>query len=170
MKNLKLWSLALAAVVAFSACSEDEKDDDNNNNNEPTKVGVQGEWQSSGSNVAPLLVSLFGYDSLYVDFRTDMTYTVEAFDTANAKSTLTGTYTQEESGVNNIWTITLDQTSPSTLTSEGIFRVSGDTLKYEVVQTTPDIGATPPTAADGFGSTSGGSFGMTNVQTYLRID
>ena len=45
-----------------------------------------------------------------------------------------------------------------------------DTMYYEIVQTNPDIGATPPTPEAGFGSSSGGVLGMTNVQKYVRLD
>ena len=44
-----------------------------------------------------------------------------------------------------------------------------DSLVYEVVQTNPPLG-TPPTANDGFCSTSGGVLGCTNVQRYVRLD
>lgn len=171
MKAIRIWSLlSLALVVGLSSCSEDEESNDNNqNNNDP--VGIQGEWQSSGSNVAPLLASLFGTDSIYANFSTDLTYTVEQYDTNGAKLTLTGTYVQEESDVTGIWTIEVNQSAPAALTSEGIFQVDGNTLKYEIVQTDPNIGATPPTPADGFGSSASGGtpLGNLNVQNYVRI-
>jgi hypothetical protein len=41
---------------------------------------------------------------------------------------------------------------------------------YEVAQVDPAIaGVTPPTAQQGFGSTSGGAFGQANVQKYNWI-
>ncbi len=172
MKNLKLWSLALASVLAFSSCSEEEEDNNNNDNNTPQMVGIQGEWQSSGTNVAPLLANLFGTDSIYAEFRTDMTYTVEQYDTTGASLTLTGTYSQEESGINDIWTITVNQSAPAALTSEGMFKIEGNTMTYEVVQTSPDIGATPPNPADGFGSSGSGgvALGSLNIQTYQSVE
>lgn len=134
-------------------------------------VGVQNKsYQSSGSNVAPLLVNLFGTDSIYAAFSIDNTYLVEQYDTNSVKIEFTGTFTQSESGVGNIWNIVLSQSTPSQLTATGIFEISGTTMTYEVVQTDPDIGATPPTAADGFGSTSGGAFGTTNIQTFVEIE
>jgi hypothetical protein len=43
-------------------------------------------------------------------------------------------------------------------------------MNYEVAQTEPQIaGVTPPTAQGGFGSTSGGAYGTTNVQKYIKI-
>lgn len=133
-------------------------------------VGIQGEWQSSGTNVAPLLVTLFNTDSIYIDFRTNSTYTVEQYDVDGALLTLEGTYTQKESDVDGIWEITVEQTSPAALTSTGIFSIENNSMQYEIVQTSPDIGAVPPTAAAGFGSTNGGALGTTNVQVYERIE
>jgi hypothetical protein len=137
---------------------------------EPCEVGAHGQWQSSGTNVAPLLVNFFAVDSIWASFKTDGTYEVHQFDITGAKTILTGTFTQMESGVNDIWTITVNQSSPANLTSEGILKITGDEMKYEIAQTEPDIGATPPTPAGGFGSTSGGAFGTSNVQTYIRIN
>ena len=191
MKKLKMLLFLLAMTgmaVTWQSCSDDDS-------NEPTptcedgiqngdeegidcggtdcpacEVGIHGKWQSSGDNVAPLLVSLFATDSIYAEFRTDNTYLVEQYDTSGAKLVLEGTFTQAESGTGDIWDITVEQSSPAVLTSVGIFEVDGTTMQYEIVQTAPDIGATPPTAAEGFGSSSGGIFGTTNVQTYERIE
>ena len=66
--------------------------------------------------------------------------------------------------------ITVNQSSPAALTSEGIFEVTDNTMKYEIVQTSPDISAVPPTAAAGFGSTNGGALGESNVQVYERVE
>ena len=139
-------------------------------NCDPCEVGVMGKWQSSGTNVAPLLVNLFATDSIYAEFNTDFTYYVEQYDTSGTKLILEGTYTQAESGTGNIWDIEVNQSSPAPLTSKGILEVTGTTMKYEIVQTSPDIGAVPPTAAAGFGSTNGGAFGTLNVQVYEKID
>jgi hypothetical protein len=43
-------------------------------------------------------------------------------------------------------------------------------MKYEVVQTLPDLGNIPPTVTTGFGGTNGGAFGLWNVQKYFRIE
>lgn len=168
MKRYFNLSVALLGF-AFIAVSC-EKDDTTDDNNDTTYVGIQGEWQSSGDNVAPLLVSLFGTDSIYAYFSTDMSYTVEQYDTSGTKLTLSGVYTQTESSVGDIWEIEVNQSSPAALVSEGIFEVNGTTMQYEIVQTSPDIGAVPPTPAGGFGSTSGGAFGTLNVQTYEKIE
>ncbi|KAA3635006.1 MAG: hypothetical protein DWQ02_10495 [Bacteroidetes bacterium] len=138
---------------------------------DPCPEGVQmTQWQSSGSNVAPLLAGdPFNVDSIYVEF--DMlTYRVEQYSDGN-QTVLEGSFNQSASGTGNIWDIVLDQTTPSTLTATGIYEISGDgsMMTYEVVQTSPDLGLTPPTAAAGFGSTAGGAFGTTNVQKYEKI-
>jgi hypothetical protein len=133
-------------------------------------TGVQGQWESSGTNVAPLLVAFFNVDSLWADFRTDGTYTVHQFDTAGVQTVLEGTYIQTESGVGDIFNITVNQSSPAVFTSVGILEVTEgepDVMKYEIVL---DDGVNvPPTAEAGFGSTNGGAFGEQNVQTYLRL-
>ena len=183
--------LALATTaVTFYACDDDDNpepeatcmDGIQNGDEEgvdcggtacdPCEVGIQGEWQSSGTNVAQLLVNLFATDSIYAEFRTNMTYTVEQFDTTGSMLVLEGTYQQSESSVDGIWNITVSQSSPAQLISEGIFalEMDGSVMRYEVVQTQPDIQAVPPTAEAGFGSTNGGFFGDQNVQVYERIE
>ena len=99
-----------------------------------------------------------------------MSYTVEQFDTNGTKLTLSGVYTQTKSSEGDIYTIEVNQSSPAALVSEGIFEVSGSTMRYEIVQTSPDIGAIPPTPAGGFGSTNGGALGNINIQVYQKID
>jgi len=135
------------------------------------EIGIIGQWISSGANVAPLLIAA-GIDSIYADFKVDLSYLVESFTADGSKTTLTGTYVQTKSSTGNIWTIVVNQSSPSSLVSEGIFEVmatGGVTMKYEIAQTDPEIpGVTPPTPEGGFGSTSSGAFGVLNVQTYVK--
>ena len=83
----------------------------------------------------------------------------------------------EKSEYDDIWDITLNQTAqagqPNELTSQGIFKVFAavnDSMWYEVAQTDPAIaGVTPPTADQGFGSTSGGVLGTANIQKYYWV-
>jgi len=137
-----------------------------------TAVGIYGTWVSEGTNIAPLLYTLFGTAKIEATFNSNGSYTVVQTDTSGASLTLSGTFTMTKSSVGNIFELTADQSSPAALTSSGIFEVYSDsspfTMKYEVVQTTPDIGATPPTPAAGFGSTNGGALGTINIQTYVR--
>ena len=130
-------------------------------------VGVQGKWKSYP--VAPILANFA--DSIIAVFNTNNTYSVDQWS-KGAKVILTGTYAQTKSSVGNIYTIVLNQTTPTSLTAEGIFEVAADnnTMKYEVAQTQPTItGVTAPTPAGGFGSTSGGAFGVINIQNYVRV-
>lgn len=131
-------------------------------------IGVHGQWESSGANVAPILVTFAS--KLVATFNPDGTYSVLQTDPNGGQITLSGTYAQVESSVAGIWDITLNQSAPTQLTAKGIFQVDGENLTYEVAQIDPAItGVTPPTAAAGFGSTSGGAFAMGNVQKYIRL-
>ncbi|HQV97134.1 MAG TPA: hypothetical protein PLE29_05715 [Saprospiraceae bacterium] len=130
-------------------------------------VGAQGKWKSYP--VAPILANFA--DSIIAVFNTNNTYSVDQWS-KGAKVQLTGTYGQTKSSVGNIYTIVLNQSTPTVLTAEGIFEVASDnkSMKYEVAQTQPTIaGVTAPTAAGGFGSTSGGAFGIINIQNYTRV-
>ncbi len=164
----KLMLILFAISIVLTSCKKSEEEDVYN----PAEDGLVGQWQSSGSNVAALLVTYFGVDSIYANFNANKTYYVESF-AQGVKVVYTGTYAQEKSGTGNIWNITLNQNAPTAVTSEGIFEItqtgSSYTMKYEVAQTTPNIGATAPTATGGFGSTSGGALGTANVQTFVQI-
>ncbi len=137
-------------------------------------LGIVGEWYSSGDNVAALLSLYFNVDSLYALFRADQTYLVESYDPDGVKTEYLGTYTQAQSDVDGIWTIVLNQSAPSSVTSEGIFGFYFDEtaydMMYEVVQTEPDLGNSPPTPDGGFGSSNGGALGDINIQKYLIIN
>lgn len=137
------------------------------------ETGVIGKWYSSGADVAVLLRAA-GIDSIYAEFRANDTYVVRSYTTDLSTTILEGTYVQALSGTGNIWNITVNQSTPNSLTSVGIFEVfagSPYNMKYEVAQTDPNIpGVTPPTATGGFGSTSAGAYQDWNVQTYRRLD
>lgn len=170
-KFTKPLSLALLLSIFFIACTKNE--DTVVPTPEVKLEGVQGEWQSSGDNVAPLLAIYFKVDSIYAKFNTDNTYNVESYDSSGVKTEYTGTYVQTKDANSNIYTIKLNQATPSVGTSEGIFEIYTDEtnydMQYEVVQTQPDIGNVPPTASKGFGSSNNGSLGTSNVQKYFRI-
>jgi len=166
MKKVLIFGMLLAVV--FAGCKESEEDD----NDDPQKIGIVGEWYSSGDNVAVLLSYYFSIDSIYAKFDKNNTYLVESF-AGGAKTTYSGTFAQTKSGVGTIWNITLNQSTPTAVTSVGIFDISTATnpytMQYEVAQTEPSIGATPPTAAAGFGSTNGGALGTWNIQKFVKI-
>jgi hypothetical protein len=169
MKKI-VFLMAMFAVTAtlFTSCKKDET---TTTDTTPAATGIQAKWESSGADVAPLLVTLFKIDSIYAEFNTNNTYTVKQWDnTGTQLATLSGTYTQTKAATGNFYTIKINQTSPAALSTEGIFEITDGVMKYEVVQTTPDIGATPPTVAKGFGSTNNGALGMMNVQTYRKVN
>jgi hypothetical protein len=74
-------------------------------------IGIIGKWQSSGVNVAPLLIYA-GIDSIYAYFRADNSYLVESFTPDGSKTTLSGTFTQQRTSVPGIWDITVNQSTP----------------------------------------------------------
>jgi hypothetical protein len=129
-----------------------------------------GNWISEGSNLAPLLAGPpFNTETITAEFNSDATYTVVTTDTSGSAVTLTGTWSSTE-GEGLIRVVTVNQASPTTLTSTGIYSNVNGVLTYEVAQTNPPLtGVTAPTASGGFGSTSGGAFGMLNVQKYVQI-
>lgn len=138
------------------------------------ELGIIGEWYSSGQNVAPLLTTYFAVDSIYAKFNADQTYLVESFDGDGVMTEYIGTFVQTKSDVGNIYTIELNQSAPSAVTSEGIFEVTmgaaGYDMQYEVVQMEPDLGNSAPTPEGGFGSSNGGALGTINIQKYLKLN
>lgn len=184
MKALKLLILGLlVSGITFIACKDEETvgtcSDGIQNQSETSvdcggpcsacRVGAQGKWKSSP--VAPILAAYA--DSIIATFNTNSTYEVVQWK-SGAKVTLTGTYVQTKSSVGNIYTITVNQTSPTVITAEGIFEVTDNDskMKYEIIQTTPAIGAGAPTAAGGFGSSTynGVALGAANIQNYVRVN
>lgn len=182
MKLIRFFSLLLLTVaIAAAGCKKDENtgtcSDGIQNQGETgidcggpcsaCKEGAHGTWHSFP--VAPLLATFV--DSINATFNTNNTYTVDQWK-GGSKTVLSGTYIQTKSGTGNIYNITLNQTTPTTLTAEGIFEVydNNTKMRYEVVQTTPAIGAGPATAAKGFGSSTfnGAALGNNNVQQYVR--
>lgn len=131
---------------------------------------IVGNWVSNGSNIAPLLAGApFNTTNITAEFKSDGTYVVVTTDVNNSQVTLLGTY-ETGAGVGLIRTISLTQTSPTVLTSEGIYQNDNGLLTYEVAQTNPPLtGVTKPTPEGGFGSTANGLFGVLNVQKYVRV-
>nr|NQU90699.1 hypothetical protein [Bacteroidota bacterium] len=138
------------------------------------ELGIIGKW--SAYDISAILQSVGFDDSLYANFYEDQSYLVTAFQGGIA-ITFEGVYVMEKTQFNDIWEIALNQTAvggqPSEVLSEGIFKVfpaAQDSMWYEVAQVDPAIaGVTPPTADQGFGSTSGGAFGTMNIQKYYWI-
>ncbi len=131
-------------------------------------VDIQGVWVSEGDDVAPLLVDLTNAVSITGTFSAD-TFTVLTIDGDGQMVNQSGVYTIEASGVGDIFNITLEQASPQPVTAEGIFAIDNSVcpqiMQYEVVQTSPSVGAQAPTAELGFGGTS---LGAELTQTFVR--
>lgn len=134
-----------------------------------TEVGLAGEWLSEGENVAPLLVDLAGLVSVHASFE-EVTFEVSSTDTEGTMGQQSGTYTTELCpGSETKYRIVLDQTVPNAILAEGIFEIDGcedpAVMRYEVIQTQPDVGAVAPTCDDDFGT---GNFGADNIQIFVR--
>jgi len=182
MKTLKLFGMMmLFSSLIFVSCGKEETTgtcSDGIKNQDETGIdcggpcsacveGAQGKWKSFP--VAPILANFA--DSIIAEFKPNGTYNVDQWKDG-AKINLTGTYTQTKSNVGSIYTIKINQSTPTVISAEGILEVSTDnkTMKYELLQTEPSLGLTPPTPAGGFGSTANGAFGTSNVQNYVRIN
>jgi hypothetical protein len=168
MKKLFVILLVASTTLLYFGCS---KSDDNGTNPTPPQDPIVGTWISEGADVAPGLVLTLKTVRIVATFNANNTYNVVATDSTGAQVTYTGTYTVTENTGSSIRSITLNQTQPTSVTSQGIYQVDvNGFLKYEVVQTTPAIpGFTPPTAAEGFGSTkyNGVPLGLTWIQNFV---
>ena len=163
----KLFFILIAVATVFSACKKSEVEDVYN----PAEDGIVGDWVSKGADVAPLLATYFKVDSITANFKNNNTYAVVSY-AGGVPTNYVGTFVQTKSGTGIIWTIKLNQSTPTAVTSEGIFEINkvgqGFSMRYEVVQTEPNIGATPPTATAGFGSSNGGALGQMNIQKFVK--
>jgi hypothetical protein len=155
-------------LVALGACSDDDDDNGTGTNPNPTAKPWHGTWLSTGTDVAPILVSLFSYDSVRVTMNDNNTVVLETHPAGGAWASQSGVYTVTESASSDIDAIAINYTA---FEQEGIVQVwaaAPDSMWLEVVQTVPDIGATPRTPATGFGSDA--ALGVLNIQKYRRID
>jgi hypothetical protein len=85
-----------------------------------------------------------------------------------AWNVVNGTYSITENEGSNILTVEFVY---SAFSQQGIMEItegSPDMMQLEVVQTNPDIGATPRTAETGFGSDV--NLGTLNIQKYVRVE
>ncbi|RMG24849.1 MAG: hypothetical protein D6730_11960 [Bacteroidetes bacterium] len=139
----------------------------------PRFEGVQGQWQSAGRDVSPFLSVFAGADSIVIRFEKGPGYRIEQYDTAGRRRVFEGTYELHENDSTELSYLLLNQTLPLPSSSEGLVRVFAgrpDSMYLEVVQTQPYIGAFPPTLEGGFGSSSAGALGNTNIQRFRRIE
>ena len=164
MKKL-IYLLIVLLSLSFAACSED--DDNGTDPVDDAKPWV-GTWLSADANVAPILVSLFKYDSVRVTLNEDKTVVLESHIKDGAWFTTPGVYNVTESASGSVHAISINYTA---FEQEGIIEVTSgtpDQMKLEAVQTVPDIGAVPRTPATGFGSDA--ALGTLNIQNYVRIN
>lgn len=140
------------------------------------KDGITGLWISTGNNVASLLNVIFaaygGIDTIYAEFYANKSYSVKQVNGDKTVINYSGTFSNQRSSVGTIYSIVLNQSTPSVATSEGIYDIDRsqdpDFMQYEVVLTsgTQNVAPTPET---GFGSTNGGALGTSNIQKYIKV-
>ena len=160
MKITKILLIALMGLMLLVSC-EDTKNDDNENDLD----AWIGTWLSAGADVAPILVALFTYDSVRVEFKDDNTLTLDSHVANGAWTSLPGTYVITESNEGDIHGFAANYTA---FEQEGIIEIIDNVLRLEAVQTVPDIGASVPTVAGGFGADP--ALGTFNIQTYKKVD
>ncbi len=164
----KVLFILISAAILVSGCKKSDEEAKYN----PANDGLIGTWLSAGDNVAVLLSLYFGVDSITAVFNENNTYSVVSY-AEGTPTNYSGTFVQTKPASGTIWNIKLLQSAPTAVTSEGIFEITGThpdfLLTYEVVQTEPNIGATPPTAEAGFGSSSGGALGDMNIQKFVYV-
>lgn len=141
------------------------------------KDPIVGTWISEGLNVPLGLRSApFKVKKITATFNENKSYTVVQVDSANVQTTFTGTITYSESTSSDtvsssttkgakIYNIVANQATPTVVTSTGIYAISGSNMTYEIIQTSPNLGVSPPTPAAGFGSTS---VGTTKYPIYIQ--
>lgn len=134
---------------------------------DPDGPAIVGDWVSEGADLSELFAgSPFNYVRIEATFRADgrCGSAIENGDGDVAETAGTCAITAGSPGK-----IVVTQADPYAATAVGIWQVDGGVLTYEVVQTVPDYGYSPPTPASGFGSTEGPGLGAgVNVQTYRR--
>ncbi len=163
MKRYLLVLLIIAGLFLVISC---DKDDNNGTNPTPVEEWV-GTWLSAGTDVAPILIAIFQYDSVRVEFKEDNTITLESHVANGAWTTLEGTYTITKSTSGSVHTAKFNYAA---FEQEGIIEITTGTtttMQLEVVQTVPDIGATPRTPETGFGSDV--TLGTANIQKYVKL-
>ncbi len=149
MKKLVYSLLVVAFAVTGFACSSSAS-----GGGEGDVEAIVSDWVSEGAtNVALGLQMLAKTARINATFAENNTYNVVSIDSSGAEVTFTGTFTLGEETASGLRSISLQQTEPTTVVSEGIFQIDGTTMSYEVIQTEPNIGAEAPTVEGGFGST-----------------
>ena len=166
MSRKTLVAALVLTLFGVTACDDEESTGPGNDQDE-----IVGTWVSAGADVAPGLAGApFNTDSIIATFNANGTYNVLSYS-GSSTTTFTGTYVPGTQAEGSIRAITLNQSTPSAVTSQGIFQVTGSGMEYEIIQVEPAIaGITAPTVEGGFGSTAfnGTPLGATWVQSYVR--
>jgi hypothetical protein len=163
MKKALLILMVIFGLFMVMGCGEDSATD---SKTDPSDL-IVGKWLSAGSNVAPLLTN-FAIDTVQVEFKSDLSVAMASHVSGAGWVPTGGTYVLTKSASGNVHAI---QIIYPTYEQGGIVEIiegNPDQMKLEVVQTTPDIGATARTPETGFGSDA--ALGSTNIQKYVRVD
>lgn len=158
---------ALSISLILVSCKKEEE----TTGPETQKDAIVGTWVSEGNNVALGLRVVLKTKKIVATFNENKTYTVVSTDSNNVSVTYTGTYQSAGVADTLIHDITLNQQTPTSLTSQGIYQVKGNVMTYEVIQVNPPLqGFTPPTVQEGFGSTkyNGVKLGTYWVQIFVK--
>lgn len=164
---MKRLFLVLSLIVSFFLMTSCSKDSDNGTNPTPEADPWVGTWLSAGANVAPILVSLFKYDSVRVELKDNKIVKTSSHVQNGAWITIEGTYAVTKSATGDIHSV---QFVYAAFSQAGIIQVTKgnpDMLKLEAVQTVPNINAVPRTPQTGFGSDP--ALGTLNIQKYVRV-
>ena len=93
MKKITILLTLILTLMLSVSC---DSDDSGGTGNTPPKEWV-GVWLSAGTDVAPLLVAVFSYDSVRVTMTDDGLVTTESHVTDGAWTTINGTFSVTES-------------------------------------------------------------------------
>lgn len=146
------------------ADTDADTDTDSDTDTDADADAIVGEWLCEGGDLPPFFVEN-NITRVTANFASDGTYAVTTVYNGTPYN-VTGTYSVDVSTAPH--TVVVQQDSP-VITSEGIWEVTGSTMRYEIVQTSPDQGFVPPTPETGFGSSQGGGVAEGDlIQTYQK--
>ena len=165
-KTLKYALLATLALglVALAACGDDDNND-GGGTTPPTPEIWEGTWLSTGADVAPVLVTAYDYDSVYVSFAADQTVTLRTHPVGGPWTTQNGTYGITESDNSDIDVI---QVAYPGLQQEGIVEFWTDTPDSMWLEVVP-VGAGVPIPSVEGGFSVDDHTAYRNIQVYRRV-
>jgi hypothetical protein len=166
----RLLPLLLLAAMIIAGC---KKDDSTTAPITQTNDPIVGTWLETGANVAPgFKTATFKYVSVTAIFKADSSVTTSSIDSLGSVSNYTGGvyHISPATADTAIRSIVITYSNPA-VTQTGIFQIKGTTMRFEAIQTTPQLtGVTAPTVTGGFGSTkyNGYALGATWIQTFVK--